>query len=202
MTGTWLVLLGGLGLVIGCGLATWLAARICRPEGGSHDETATEPGVPPDTYPAPRRPPSSPESFVAPGGSPPSREGRSMSPEELGALRRRLAAIEHERWADWQRWIHEQCTVTVEGEYCIPKELVERWERQIATPFEQLSEREQASDLEQVDRYWPLIFDLVRFRSEVRRLYGLIDVERQDPDIQVLLGPSESPPCGSGGESG
>ena len=68
-----------------------------------------------------------------------------------------LAAIEHERWADWQRWMHEQCHRTSGGELVIPAALVERWERQIATPYADLSEREKESDREQVRRYWHLI---------------------------------------------
>lgn len=85
------------------------------------------------------------------------RGGQSWLIQVLDALRRRLAEIEHERWADWQRWMHDQCAPQPNGDLVIPAPLVERWERQIRTPFEQLSEAEQHSDLEQVDRYWPLI---------------------------------------------
>ena len=68
-----------------------------------------------------------------------------------------LAAIEHERWADWQRWLHSQCVKNEDGSLTIPAPLVERWERQIATDFWALSGPEQQSDLDQVDRYWPLL---------------------------------------------
>ena len=34
----------------------------------------------------------------------------------------------------------------------IPQELVERWQRQIATPYSALSEREKDSDREEADR--------------------------------------------------
>lgn len=76
-------------------------------------------------------------------------------------LRTRLAAIEHQRWADWQRWLHDQCAKLPTGELVIPQPLVERWERQIATPYEGLSEMEQRSDMRQVDRYWPLIMAIM-----------------------------------------
>lgn len=75
----------------------------------------------------------------------------------MSDLRERLAAAEHERWAHWQRWMHDQCVRNPDGSLTIPAELVERWERQIATPYEQLSEREKDSDRMQVDRYWHLI---------------------------------------------
>lgn len=43
------------------------------------------------------------------------------------------------------------------GDLIIPAALAERWERQIATPYAELSETEKDGDREQVDRYWPLI---------------------------------------------
>lgn len=73
------------------------------------------------------------------------------------SLRERLAAIEHERWADWQRYMHGMGTRNPDGSLTIPAELVARWDRQIATPYADLSASEQRSDMEQVDRYWPLI---------------------------------------------
>ena len=76
---------------------------------------------------------------------------------DLEALRRRLAAIEHDRWAAWQGWVHSVCRRLPSGELVIPAALVERWERQIATPYDQLNEAEQLSDMGQVERYWPLI---------------------------------------------
>lgn len=74
-------------------------------------------------------------------------------------LREKLAAIEHERWADWQRHVHGNCRTEADGSLTIPANLVSRWERQIATPYAQLSEPEKQSDRDQVDRYWPLIAD-------------------------------------------
>lgn len=77
-----------------------------------------------------------------------------------GELREKLAAIEHERWSDWQRWMHSKFVEhsNGKGEYiCLPVELFRRWERQIETPYASLSDGEKASDMEQVDRYWHLI---------------------------------------------
>lgn len=81
--------------------------------------------------------------------------------ETQNILRGQLAAIEHQRWADWQRWVHSQCTIGDDGSLIIPKELVDRWERQISTPYNQLSEPEQLSDLKQVDRYWSIILAFI-----------------------------------------
>jgi len=105
--------------------------------------------------------------------------------QEREELREKLAAIEHERWADWQKYMHSRCTpqehdtnmphcfcnpkkivqpngnmAIIHSEYSpltIPFGLVERWERQIKTPYSELSDAEKKSDMEQVDRYWSLI---------------------------------------------
>lgn len=76
-------------------------------------------------------------------------------------LREKLATIEHERWADWQKWMHsltKELPLGARGVFrVIPDVYFERWERQIATPYSELSDKEKISDREQVDRYWPLI---------------------------------------------
>ena len=77
-----------------------------------------------------------------------------------------LASIEHERWADWQKYCHSK--MFKDGEYmCLSVPLFERWERQIATPYSELSEEEKDSDREQVMRYWNVVtpnvdVDLIR----------------------------------------
>lgn len=76
-----------------------------------------------------------------------------MSDEEL---REKLAAIEHERWADWQKWCHQVLRENMGANADLEK-ILERWDRQIATPYSELSDQEKASDMEQVDRYWHLI---------------------------------------------
>lgn len=78
----------------------------------------------------------------------------------------RLATVEHERWAHWQQYLHDQCQRTNDGSLIIPAELVTRWSTQIATPFAQLSEAERESDRDQVRRYLPLIIEaLTRHRG-------------------------------------
>lgn len=64
-----------------------------------------------------------------------------------------LAALEHERWSHWQRYMHSKCVLSPDGSLTIPAELVERWTRQLSTPYENLSEAERESDREQVRRY-------------------------------------------------
>jgi len=70
----------------------------------------------------------------------------------------KLADIEHQRWADWQKYLHSKCYGGDKArDLVIPSDLVEHWERQIKTPYSELSEKEKDSDKEQVMRYWDLI---------------------------------------------
>jgi hypothetical protein len=68
-----------------------------------------------------------------------------------------LAAIEHDRWSHWQRYMHEQCRLNDDGSLTIPSELVARWTKQMTTPYSSLSEAEKESDREQVRQYIPII---------------------------------------------
>lgn len=81
---------------------------------------------------------------------------KNKEPLVAKELREKLAVIEHERWADWQRWMHSRLTEH-EKSYAVSKSDYEHWERQINTPYADLSKQEQLSDLQQVDRYWSLI---------------------------------------------
>lgn len=76
---------------------------------------------------------------------------------QLDAAIEDLAAVEHERWAHWQRYVHSVAERRADGSLILPAELVERWERQIATPYAELTEAERESDREQVRRYLPAL---------------------------------------------
>jgi hypothetical protein len=65
----------------------------------------------------------------------------------------RLAEVEHERWAHWQRYVHSKGERQADGSIVLPPDLVRRWERQIETPYADLSEDEKKSDCDQVRRY-------------------------------------------------
>ena len=53
----------------------------------------------------------------------------------LDGIIEKLADIEHERWSHWQRYVHDKASKQPDGSLLIPAELVERWERQIETPY-------------------------------------------------------------------
>jgi hypothetical protein len=85
----------------------------------------------------------------------------------------KLADIEHQRWSDWQSYLHKKleyseyekdgkrmaCYVLNAGDY-------EHWQKQVDTPYSDLSEREKESDREQVRRYLPLLEETCVPREE------------------------------------
>jgi len=81
--------------------------------------------------------------------------------KRLEDLIERLAAIEHERWSHWQRYLHSKCIRQSDGSLLMPVQLVQRWEKQLATSYVDLTDAEKESDREQVRRYLPLIAEVV-----------------------------------------
>ena len=70
-----------------------------------------------------------------------------MTKEELIE---QLADKEHASWASWMKYLFSRCPMRSDGAKIIPFELVERWQRQIDTPYAELSEREKQSDRDEV----------------------------------------------------
>lgn len=77
-----------------------------------------------------------------------------------------LADKEHASWARWMQYLLNKCvahwTVNADGfdQYngvLIPPGLVEHWQRQIRTPYADLSEQEKQSDREEVAHILPII---------------------------------------------
>lgn len=75
----------------------------------------------------------------------------------LESLVEQLAHIEHERWSHWQQYMHSKAHRQNDGSLILPADLVERWERQMETPYAELTEEEKESDREQVRKYLPLL---------------------------------------------
>jgi len=60
----------------------------------------------------------------------------------------KLAAAQHEIWSRWMRWQFSCCNEMPEsGNLIIPAMKVERWKKQMNTPFDKLSEEEKESDM-------------------------------------------------------
>lgn len=74
------------------------------------------------------------------------------------ALKDALAAYAHETWSHWMRFMFGVSTHHADGSVGLPPALVERWKRQMQTPYADLPTSEQGSDQEQaqkiLDVFW------------------------------------------------
>lgn len=61
-------------------------------------------------------------------------------------LQEQVADYAHEAWSGWMRYLFEKSTRQDDGTVVIPASLVERWTRQMQTPYAELPESEKASD--------------------------------------------------------
>lgn len=57
-----------------------------------------------------------------------------------------LAAAAHESWSHWMRWMFGEGTLNDDGTWTMPADKVQRWHRQMWTPYAELSEGEKESD--------------------------------------------------------
>lgn len=63
-------------------------------------------------------------------------------------MREELAALMHEIWADWMKFMLSCCV----ERYVIPVQAGRRWSRQMETPYDDLSEKEKDSDRREADK--------------------------------------------------
>ena len=63
-----------------------------------------------------------------------------------------LADYAHEAWSSWMRYLFGRSTLNEDGTVTIPKLSVERWQRQMNTPFSELPSEEQRSDYAEAER--------------------------------------------------
>lgn len=80
-------------------------------------------------------------------------ERRAMSTIKVPHdLREALAGVSHEIWSHWMRYQKSCGKVDASSNFALPAEKVTRWERQMETPYQDLTVKEQSSDLEQADK--------------------------------------------------
>lgn len=75
----------------------------------------------------------------------------------MEALREALSDLSHSIWSSWMRWMLSIGTFNEDGSWTMPVELVKAWQRQIETPYAQLTEREKDLDREQADKILKMI---------------------------------------------
>lgn len=75
--------------------------------------------------------------------------------------REALADYAHKAWAGWMRHMFDRCTKqgisVVDRSLLIHSDDVERWQRQMETPYADLSEQEKDSDRKEADKMLMII---------------------------------------------
>lgn len=112
------------------------------------------------------------------------------TPQDTEAeLIEKLAAIEHQRWADWQKWCHK--VLRENNPSSEQGDILERWDRQIEASYAELSEEEKQSDHDQVMRYWPLIVAHDQEVSDAARIDELNLLDNKTwltaADVQAII---------------
>ena len=74
-------------------------------------------------------------------------------------LREALAAVSHEIWIHWMEYLMPKA---LKGAY--DPETLARWQRQMATPYPELSEKEKESDRHQADKIMEAVKNLSGWR--------------------------------------
>lgn len=67
-------------------------------------------------------------------------------------LRESLAYLAHAQWSGWMRYLFAASAAQPDGTVVIPKDAVDRWQRQMQASYDQLSDAEKESDRIEADR--------------------------------------------------
>lgn len=68
------------------------------------------------------------------------------------STRDQLAAYAHSAWAGWMHYLFQFGEMTPDGRFILNADKVARWQRQMTTPYESLSDLEKMSDLIEADK--------------------------------------------------
>jgi hypothetical protein len=96
-----------------------------------------------------------------------------------------IASIEHQRWSDWQSWLHKILRENLPSPEL--EKVLERWDRQIATEYSDLTESEKQSDRDQVERYLPVVDAIIAQTVTEARRQTLLDVLAGLPGDRELI---------------
>jgi hypothetical protein len=60
-----------------------------------------------------------------------------------------IAQVQHEIWSHWMNYLFSVCTKNPDGTLTIPAEMVNRWYEQTGKKYDELSNTEKLSDIDQ-----------------------------------------------------
>jgi hypothetical protein len=71
--------------------------------------------------------------------------------------REQLAEYAHIAWSGWMEYLLQCAIINEDGSATIPPLYVERWQRQLLTPYHELPEHEKQSDRVEADKILRII---------------------------------------------
>ena len=86
----------------------------------------------------------------------------------MSDLKEELACLAHTQWAGWMRYLFKLSNNKLDGSVIIPAKLVERWRRQICTPYNELSEPEKDSDRKEADKFIEIFEHFISIKDSPR----------------------------------
>lgn len=72
-------------------------------------------------------------------------------------LRETFANLAHEQWSGWMEYLFSKCEMQEDGTAIMQRWAVERWTRQMNTPYQDLSETEKDGDRAEADKFIALL---------------------------------------------
>lgn len=78
---------------------------------------------------------------------------------EKNSLREKLTDLTHRQWSGWMQYLFSKGTFNEDGTWTMPDWAVKRWQHQMNTPLEKLSQSEQDSDRKEADKFLAVIED-------------------------------------------
>jgi hypothetical protein len=72
-------------------------------------------------------------------------------------IREELSNYAHNSWSGWMKYLFDKSKQNEDGTITIPVWAVERWTRQMNTPYNELSEEEKNSDRDEADEIITII---------------------------------------------
>ncbi len=90
-------------------------------------------------------------------------------------MREKFAEIAHNQWSGWMKYLFSKGTFNEDGTWTMPVWAVDRWKRQMETPYSMLSEDEQQNDRDEADKFLIVI-------KEYESRHSVIHYPRYDYD--------------------
>lgn len=119
------------------------------------------------------------------------KERDSWIKSAVQAKREKIAALCHEQWSGWMKYLFARCYFTRDGAPVIAKEDYQRWDRQTRTPFDKLGDGEKNSDRKEADRFIALISPTDTISAS--QGYCIMDLESGGVNYDRKLGDKSRP---------